>query len=84
MPYFALRASKGSQLASPVVRMNRTVLVEGLADLLDIEADQVADLYVGDLALGLHLADPTKRWPGGFVEEGFEEAVGVYKLRLLV
>ena len=30
--------------------------VEGVLNFLDIEADEMADLHVGNLALGLHLA----------------------------
>jgi hypothetical protein len=53
------------------------VVGKGAADLLDIEADEVSDLDVGDPALGLHLADPAQGGATGLVEEGFKKALSV-------
>jgi hypothetical protein len=51
--------------------MNGAVLFEGGANLVHVESDEMADLDVGNLALGLHLAEPTQRRPTVFVEEKF-------------
>ena len=54
--------------------MNGAVVLESGADLVHVEADESADFDVWDLALGLHLAEPTQRRPTVFVEEEFQEA----------
>ena len=54
--------------------MNGAVVLESGADLVHVEADEVADLDVGNLSLSLHLAEPTQRRPTVFVEEDLKEA----------
>lgn len=56
--------------------MNSAVFFEGFAHVLDVETDEVPELDVGDLALGLHLAEPAQGGPTVFIEEDFEEAFG--------
>lgn len=67
--------------AKVLAGMDGAVLFEGGADLLHVEADEMPDLDVGDLALGLHLAEPTQGRPAVFVEEEFQEALASNKLR---
>ena len=51
--------------------MNCAVVLESGANLVHVETNEVPDLDVGNLALGLHLAEPTQRRPTVFVEEKF-------------
>jgi len=54
--------------------MNGAVLFEGGADLVHVEADEMADLDVRNLPLGLHLAQPAQGRSAVFVEEEFQKA----------
>ena len=61
--------------------MDGAIVLESGTNLIDIEANQMTDLYVGNLPLGLHLAQPAQARPAIFIEQDKQAAICTYHLR---